>query len=142
MSKTLLIKQTTTLGDRITCRRCQVISSNGLQCRRGAMKNRVVCHGHSELPKGPITPEGRQRCAAAKYKGLNESRRERSERALGMRRLRELEDLGHLLGIMVGPKTPGRKSTSAKSFKHSRDNDTSNDNPIYEDYDKETTELF
>jgi len=59
-----------------------------------------------------------------------------------MRRLRELEDLGHLLGIMVGPKTQGRKSTSAKSFKHSRDNDTSNDNPIYGDYDKETTELF
>jgi hypothetical protein len=26
-----------------------------------------------------------------------------------MRRLRELEDLGHLLGIMSGSKTPGRK---------------------------------
>ncbi len=75
------------------------------------MKNQAVCHGHSELLKGPITPEGRQRCAEAKYKGLNESRRERAARALGMRRLRELEDLGHLLGIMVGPKTRGRKPT-------------------------------
>ena len=109
MSKTVLTEQTTTLGGRITCRRCQVISSNGQQCRRGAMKNQAVCHGHSELPKGPKTPEGRQRCAAAKYKGLNESRRERVERALGMRRLRELEDLGYLMGIMTGPKTPGRK---------------------------------
>ena len=111
MSKTLLIEKTTTLGGRITCRRCQVMSSNGLQCRRGAMKNQAVCHAHSELPKGPRTPEGRQRCASAKFKGLNESRRERTERALGMRRLRELEDLGHLLGFMVGPKTPGRKPT-------------------------------
>ena len=115
MSKTVLIKQTTTLGGRITCRRCQVISSSGLQCRRGAMKNRVVCHGHSELPKGPRTPEGRQRCASAKYKGLNESRRERTKRALGMRRLRELEDLGHLLGFMVGPKTPGRKPCTSQN---------------------------
>ena len=73
------------------------------------MKHQVFCHGHSELPKGPKTPEGRLRCAAAKYKGLNESRRERTERALGMRRLRELEDLGHLLGLFRGARTPGRK---------------------------------
>ena len=112
MSKTVLIEQTTTLGGHVTCRRCHVISSSGLQCRRGAMKNRAVCHGHSELPKGPRTREGRQRCAAAKYKGLNESRRERTERALGMRRLRELEDLGHALRIIYGPKTPGRKPAS------------------------------
>ena len=73
------------------------------------MKNRTICHAHSELPKGPRTPEGRLRCAAAKYKGLNESRRERAARALGMRRLRELEDLGHALGFMTGSRTPGRR---------------------------------
>ncbi len=109
MSKTVLIEQTTTLGGRITCRRCQVMSSNGTQCRRGAMKNRAVCHGHSELPKGPKTLEGRQRCAVAKTIHGFETRQARTERALGKRRLRELEDLGHLLGIMTGPKTPGRK---------------------------------
>ena len=38
-----------------------------------------------------------------------ETRQARTERVLGMHRLRELEDLGHLLGIMIGPKTPGRK---------------------------------
>ena len=113
MSKTVLIEKTTTLGGRITCRRCQVISSNGLQCRRGAMKNRAVCHGHSELPKGPRTPEGRRRCAAAKTIHGFETRKARTERALGMRRLRELEDLGHLLGFTVGPKTPGRKPTGS-----------------------------
>ncbi len=112
MSKTVLIEQTTTLGGRITCRRCQVISSNGLQCRRGAMKSQVFCHGHSELPKGPRTPEGRQRCAAAKTIHGFETRQARTERALGMRRLRELEDLGHLLGILRGSRTPGRKPAS------------------------------
>jgi len=38
-----------------------------------------------------------------------ETRQARTEPALGMRRLRELEDLGHLLGIIVGLKTPGPK---------------------------------
>ena len=33
----------------------------------------------------------------------------RTERALGMRRLRELEDLSHLLGIKSGPRATGRK---------------------------------
>ena len=75
------------------------------------MKHQVFCHGHSELPKGPKTPEGRQRCAAAKTIHGFETRQARTERALGMRRLRELEDLGHLLGIMTGPRTRGRKPT-------------------------------
>jgi len=75
------------------------------------MKNQAVCHGHSELPEGPRTPEGRKRCAAAKTIHGFETRKARAERAQGMRRLRELEDLGHLLGIMTGPKTPGRKPT-------------------------------
>ena len=73
------------------------------------MKSQAVCHGHSELPKGPKTPEGRQRCAAAKTIHGFETRQARTERALGMRRLRELEDLGHALRIIYGPKTPGRK---------------------------------
>ncbi len=66
------------------------------------MKNQAVCHSHSELPKGPKTPEGRQRCAAAKTIHGFETREARTERALAMRRLRELEHLGHLLGFMTG----------------------------------------
>ena len=73
------------------------------------MKSQVFCHGHSELPKGPRTPEGRQRCAEAKTIHGFETRQARTERALGMRRLRELEDLGHLLGILRGARTSGRK---------------------------------
>ena len=73
------------------------------------MKNQAVCHGHSELPKGPSSPEGLKRCAAAKTIHGFETRQARTERALGMRRLRELEDLGHALLIIRGAKTPGRK---------------------------------
>jgi hypothetical protein len=99
-----------TLGGRITCPRCQAMSKRTRkQCGAPAMKGKRVCKTHGGRSTGPKTEQGRQRCAQAKYKGLNESRKQRTERALGMRRLRELEDLGHQLGIMVGPKTPGRK---------------------------------
>jgi hypothetical protein len=64
---------------------------------------------HSGKGSGPKTKEGRQRCAEAKTIHGFETRKARTERAEGMRRLRELEDLGHLLGIMSGTRTPGRK---------------------------------
>ncbi len=64
---------------------------------------------HGGKGSGPKTKEGRQRCAEAKTIHGFETRQARTERGLGMRRLRELEDLGHLLGIMTGPKTPGPK---------------------------------
>lgn len=56
-----------------------------------------------------MTQEGRQRCAEAKTIQGDETRNARTERAQGMRRLRELEKVGHMLGIMSGPRLPGRK---------------------------------
>jgi hypothetical protein len=38
-------------------------------------------------------------------------RKARTERALAMRRLRALEDLGHALGMMEGKRTQGKKAT-------------------------------
>jgi hypothetical protein len=73
------------------------------------MKDKQVCKTHGGKSTGPKTPEGRQRCAEARTILGNETRQARTERALSMRRLRKLEDLGHLLGIMSGPRTPGRK---------------------------------
>ena len=100
-----------TAGGRISCDRCQAISKRTKQqCAAPASKGKTKCRFHGGASTGPRTQEGRQRCAAARYKGANESRKERTERALGMRRLRELEDLGHLLGIMSGQRTPGPKS--------------------------------
>ena len=58
---------------------------------------------------GPKTAAGRERCAKAKTIHGRETRQGRVERSLGMRRLRELEDLGHALRIMSGARTSGRK---------------------------------
>jgi len=99
-----------TAGGRITCDRCQAMSKRTKQqCAAPASKGKTKCRFHGGASTGPRTQEGRQRCAAARHKGANESRKERTERALGMRRLRELEDLGHLLGILRGARTSGRK---------------------------------
>ncbi|MDN5251337.1 HGGxSTG domain-containing protein [Betaproteobacteria bacterium LSUCC0117] len=79
------------------------------QCAAPASKGKTKCRFHGGASTGPRTPEGRQRCAAAKTIHGFEARQARTERALGMRRLRDLEDLGHLLGILRGARTPGRR---------------------------------
>ena len=111
MSETLLLEQTLkTLGGRITCQRCLARSKRTkVQCRAPAAKGKTKCRFHGGVSTGPKTEQGRQRCADAKTIHGNETRKARTERAEGMRRLRALEDLGHALGIMQGTKTVGRK---------------------------------
>ena len=99
-----------TLGDRIKCNQCQAKSKRSQQqCRGPAMQGKSVCRMHGGSGSGPKTEAGRQRCADANTIHGFDTRQARTERALGMRRLRELEDLGHLLGMMKGPRTSGRK---------------------------------
>jgi hypothetical protein len=99
-----------TAGGRIRCLQCQAKSKRTQQqCRAPASKGKTKCRFHGGASTGPKTPEGRQRCAEAKLTHWNETRKLRSDRAAAMRRLRALEDLGHTLGIMKGPRTPGRK---------------------------------
>uniref|UniRef100_UPI00404897FE HGGxSTG domain-containing protein n=1 Tax=Limnohabitans sp. TaxID=1907725 RepID=UPI00404897FE len=99
-----------TAGGRITCLQCNAKSKRtSIQCRAPAAKGKTKCRFHGGASTGPKTEFGRQRCAAARTIHGFETRRERTERALGMRRLRELEDLGHALGILRGSRTPGRK---------------------------------
>ena len=111
MSGTLLLEQTLkTLGGRITCQRCLARSKRTKQqCKAPAIAGRKTCKSHGGRSTGPRTEQGRQRCAEAKTIHGFETRKARAKRAEGMRRLRVLEDLGHLLGIMSGPKTSGRK---------------------------------
>ncbi len=107
-----LLRQSTssTLGGRIRCDQCQAKSNRSQQrCRGPAIRGKSVCRMHGGKGSGPKTKPGRQRCTYAKTIHGFDTRQTRTERALGMRRLRELEDLGHLLGIMSGPRTPGRK---------------------------------
>ena len=105
-----LMSTITTLGGRIQCNQCQAKSKRSqLQCRGPAVLGKNVCRMHGGKSTGPKTELGRQRCAEAKTIHGFETRKTRTKRAEAMRRLRELEDLGHLLGIMRGPRTPGRK---------------------------------
>ena len=53
------------------------------------------------------SPEGRQPYVEAKRIHGNDTRQARTDRAAAMRRLRALEDLGHALGIVHGPRMRG-----------------------------------
>lgn len=99
-----------TAGGRIVCLQCYAKSKRtGIQCQAPAAKGKTKCRFHGGASTGPKTEQGRQRCAAARTKTGTDSRKARTERAEGMRRLRQLEDLGYALGIMNGPRTPGCK---------------------------------
>ena len=102
-----------TAGGRIRCLQCQAKSKRTKQqCRAPASKGKTKCRFHGGASTGPKTPEGRQRCAEAKTVHSNETRQARSNRAAAMRRLRALEDLGHALGIMHGPRMRGQKPST------------------------------
>ena len=99
-----------TAGGRITCLQCNAKSKRTkLRCRAPAAKGKTKCRFHGGASTGPKTEQGRQRCAEAKTIHGNETRKARTERAEGMRRLRQLEDLGYTLGIIYRPRTPARK---------------------------------
>lgn len=101
-----------TAGGRIRCVQCSAKSKRtGQQCRAPAARGMTKCRHHGGLSTGPQTLEGKARCAAAKTVHGFDTRALRAERAEGMRRLRDLEELGYRLGIMSGPRTPGRKPT-------------------------------
>lgn len=99
-----------TAGGRIRCLQCSAKSKRtGHQCRAPASRGKTKCRFHGGKSTGPRTPEGRQKCAAVRTVHGFETRKERAERAEGLSRLRDLEDMGYRLGIMSGPRTPGRK---------------------------------
>ena len=96
-------------GGRIRCVRCEATTASGAQCGSPALRGQATCYAHSGLPMGPKTAAGRERCAKAKTVNGGDPRRRRVERSLGMRRLRELESIGHAWGLLRGVRTPGRK---------------------------------
>lgn len=100
-----------TAGGRITCTQCQAQSKRTKQqCRAPASRGKILCRSHGGASTGPKTEQGRQRCAEAKTIHGNETRKARTERSESMRRLRELEELGYAHGLLVGPRTRGRRS--------------------------------
>ena len=75
------------------------------------MVNKTKCRFHGGKSTGPKTQQGRQRCAAAKTVHGRETTTIRKARSLGSARLAVLEAVGFALGVMVGTRTPGRRSS-------------------------------
>ncbi len=98
-----------TAGGRIRCLRCRAKSKRtGVQCKAPALADKFVCKTHGGRSTGPKTAEGRARCAAARTvhgQGTRQARRELSE---GLAQLAALEGLARRLGMITGPKAPGR----------------------------------
>ena len=67
-----------TAGGQIRCRRCQGTSRRtGMQCGAPAEQHSEKCRFHGSRATGPITLEGLERCAQAKWKGLGDTRSQR-----------------------------------------------------------------
>ncbi len=110
-SKSLILR---TGGGRINCPRCLATSTRtGQQCGRPALKasNTQKCQFHGGRGSGPKTPEGRARIAEAHTVHGNETRTLRASRAQASRRLAQLEDAMHVLGLTSAGRLPGRKPT-------------------------------
>jgi hypothetical protein len=81
--------------------RCQAKSKrSGVQCLKAAKKGKQVCRTHGAASTGPKTPDGRQRCAAAKTIHGWETRAIRSKRDAKLRELREIQRLMKGLGLI------------------------------------------
>lgn len=99
-----------TFGGKIRCIRCNATSKRTKsQCSAPAIKGKTKCKNHGGRSEGPVTVEGRARCAEAKMVHGQETRQGRIERGKAMKRLRELEEIGQALGFIDGPRIPGRK---------------------------------
>ncbi len=97
---------------RIRCRRCQALSKRSRnQCRKPALKGKWVCDFHGGKSTGPKTQAGRQRIASAKTVHGKETRAKRRERTESDARMRNFEDLLHVLGMTSAPRWKGRKPT-------------------------------
>lgn len=104
-----------TAGGRIECAQCQAMAkSTQMQCRRPATSGKRVCKLHGGKSTGPQTEQGRLRCAAAKTVHGKETRRKREEIRAALVKIAVLEELGRSIGLIVGPRSRGRKPSSYK----------------------------
>ena len=83
----------TLIGGRISALRCQALSKRSkLQCGKAALTGKRVCMFHGGKSRGPVTEDGRKRCAIAKTVHGYETRAAREYRAKKFRELRLLFD--------------------------------------------------
>ena len=81
------------IGGRISAPRCQALSKRTkLQCRKAALTGKRICMFHGGKSRGPVTEDGRKRCAAAKTMHGSETRAAREYRAVKFREMQALFD--------------------------------------------------
>ena len=85
------------LGGRIRAHRCQALSKRSkLQCGKAALRGKSVCMFHGGKSAGPVTEDGRKRCAVAKTVHGYETRAARDYRAKKFQELKALFDSMYL----------------------------------------------
>ena len=78
-------------GGRIHAFQCQALSKRSkLQCKNAALKGKRVCRFHGGKSTGPITIDGKIRCAKAKTSHGWETREKRKLRAQKFKEMRAL----------------------------------------------------
>ena len=99
-----------TAGSRIRCRRC-LWTCSGRQCGAPALSGNSLCrvHIYDGRQHGPRTEAGRARCAAAKTVHGNSTRQARRELSEELVYLATLEQRGRLVGLIIGPRSRGRR---------------------------------
>ena len=85
------------MGGRIRTPRCQALSKRSkLQCKNAALKEKHVCRFHGGNSTGPLTIDGKKRCADAKTIHGRETREKREIRA---KILKEMTMLASILAF-------------------------------------------
>ena len=87
-------KYTSLFGQRVHALRCKAKSKRSQKhCKRAAMRDKFVCYMHGGRATGPITEEGRKRCAQARMIHGRETRKQRQIRAAKFREMKALMSL-------------------------------------------------
>ncbi len=87
-------KYTSLFGLKSQALRCNAKSKRSdKQCKRAAMRDKSVCHMHGGKSSGPVTEQGRKRCAEAHTIHGRETRQQRQIRSLKFKEMKALMQL-------------------------------------------------
>ena len=82
------------IGGRFRAPRCQALSKRSkVQCKKASLNSKRVCMFHGGKSTGPITEDGRKRCAIAKTVHGYETRAAREYRAKKFIEMKSLFDM-------------------------------------------------
>ena len=87
-------KYVTLFGHETPAARCQAKSKRSQQqCRKAAMKDKLVCRMHGGRSTGALTEQGRKLCAEARTVHGRETRQQRQIRSLKFKEMKALMQL-------------------------------------------------